>query len=221
MRLTAAATSMVLGIQADSAGCHAATAHVTQEYRQEIERVANIPEIHTTTAGWTLSSTEAGYLTEIAHGVTISFMCRQKGCLFFGKNDQWIKHVESEHFRCPQCGERYRPWSFGKGEFPAQKVLHVVDPVTQVDCIIPCTWPGSDEDKWLNNMVEIRARDIQTDGDLRAFMERSAVNLSELLTKVGTPLHFMRLEWNPEIESAPHTSRRASGHTSRTKECGA
>ena len=199
LRLNAAATAIAASSQENEL-VHAASLHVAEVYMKEIEQVANHPESQTSAAGWSLSATEAGYLTEVADGVTISFMCRDKTCLYYGMNDQWIKRVDSEHFRCPQCGKFYQPWTQANGEVCAQKVLHIVDPVTSVATVIPCEWPGEREDKWLNTMVEMRAREIKTGEDLAKFMRQSAVDLSSLLTKVGTPLHFTRLDWSPGME---------------------
>ena len=109
---------------------------------QWIEHAANIPKSKATIAGWTLSSSEAGYLTEISRGVLIAFMCRQTTCGLFGMNDDWIKTVDSKHLRCPQCGHTYRPSSRVNGACSAQKVLHIVEPVSGVMMVIPCKSPG-------------------------------------------------------------------------------
>ena len=52
----------------------------------------------------TYKTSDAGCFAEIAKSVSVSIMCRHTKCLFYGKKDQWIKHVSSEHYRCPQCG---------------------------------------------------------------------------------------------------------------------
>ena len=186
MRLEAATKAFAASAW-ENALVHAASINVMQEYM-------------TSTAGWTPSSSEAGYLTEISQGVFISSMCRQPKCGLFGMDKYWINKVDSKHFRCPQCST--------SGACSAQKVLPIAVPVSRVTISIPC--------KWLNTIVEMKARDIQTGENLRNFMQNSAVDLSDLLTGVGTPLNFTRLIWNSEIEHVlspghfPETQRNIS-----------
>jgi hypothetical protein len=136
--------------------------------------------------------------------VTVSFLCRQPTCFFYGMNDQWIKHIESDRYRCPQCGVLYQPWTQKKGEYAAQKVLSFTDLESKKVFQIPCKWPQNEEDGWLNKQAEIHARDIKTEEDLDNFTRKSVVSLSDLLERVAVPVTFEKLEWNPAIEHMLH-----------------
>jgi len=197
LRLQVIATRMSLD---SNEHCRTAAGEITRVYLEELDSVAFDPESKTTSTGWTLKSEEAGYLTNITKTVTLSFMCRHTDCLFFGMNDQWIKNVNSEHFRCPQCGHNYMPWKAGLNLHPAQKVLTVTNPLSGHIWCFPCTWAETREANWLNMMAEVEARNIETGADLTALMNKSAVSLSDFLARVAVPTCFTKLEWKPEIE---------------------
>ena len=150
--------------------------------------------------GWTLNNTESGYLTCLASGVTISFLCRDPKCLFYGIYDQWIKHPKKEQFRCPRCAKLYQPGNQTNGEFPAQKVFSCRHPKTGRTMVIPCKWPDSEEDSWLYKQAELDARKVQTPTDLDDFLKKSFVELGDLLKRVAVPIDFKKLTWDTTIE---------------------
>ena len=148
-----------------------------------------------------LDTIKAERLAEIAKGVAVSIMCRHTECLFYGMEDQWIKHARTKHVRCPQCGRLYQPLTSRQHMIPAQGVVSVTDPAVGRAVCFPATWK-SGEDKLLVGMAETKAVNIQTDKDLNTFMNESAESLRTLLAKVvATPVCFVKMDWNSTIES--------------------
>jgi len=86
------------------------------------------------------------------------------------------------HFLCPMCAIQYQPWA-GKDCVEGKRVLTVFNPITLQPAYIVCQHPPSEDDRWLNNMVEVHARDIQTQEDVEAWMNRSALDLNALIQK--------------------------------------
>ena len=164
-RIKAFAVRIAISIAQGPPAFIAASKAVHEDYLRSVDRSARDCTIPGSADGWTLVNTDCAYLTNIATGVTISFMCRNPKCLFYGMNDQWVKHVTQEQFRCPRCAKLYEPWTQKNGEFPAQKVFGCPDPKTGLTMVIPCKWPDSHEDGWLNKEAEAYARDIQTPTD--------------------------------------------------------
>jgi len=68
-------------------------------------------------------------------------------------------HLHHYHFRCPMCAIQYQPWA-GKDCVEGKRVLTVLNPLTLEPAYIVCQHPPSEDDRWLNNMVEMQARDM-------------------------------------------------------------
>ena len=98
---------MIQGISCNSELSVKCSARITEKYFATLKRCA---ESATETSGDVI---EEGltYLTRICKGVTLSFLCTQKSCAFFGCNASWVKRKASYHFRCPACGVQYQPFS--------------------------------------------------------------------------------------------------------------
>ena len=65
-------------------------------------------------------------LSEIMNRMDDYYMCRRKACCFVGPNAHWIKSASGGQFRCPDCGEQYKPWVKLKGSdtfLPCNKIL--------------------------------------------------------------------------------------------------
>jgi len=58
-------------------------------------------------------------------GISLTFMCRMPNCMFYGLNDQWVPNRVKHQFKCPMCGEQYRPGSDEKGAVKAGFVLQL------------------------------------------------------------------------------------------------
>jgi hypothetical protein len=161
-----------------------------------------------TNDGWTLEGMETSYVNDISKAaVTVSLLCRNTRCLFYGLGDQWIKNIDSDDFRCPLCCQLYKPWTRGKHTFPAQKLLKLKGPKNGLTWCFPCRWPDCQEDGWLGEQAELCAREIQTGDDLEAFMRKSVIGLTDLLNKVAMPIGFKKFEWDPRMERKLHDAK--------------
>ena len=129
------------------------------------------------------------YLTAVMDSVFISYVCRHADCGFYGSNSDWNKWA----FRCPCCGRQCRPYAAKQGAsalFPFQKVLTVVDPITQRIFAVPTTWPDTASDSFLGNQAIVQARKMLSEGDADAesrFKSSANASLHDLLVKVGLP----------------------------------
>ena len=101
-----------------------------------------------------LTPEEAGWLTSFSDSITVSFVCRDASCLWFGRNDQWVIHRDQRHFRCSLCGKFYSPWTCSGGEVPFQKVIAMRSPVSAATMCFGAKWPGSEGDLWLLRQCE-------------------------------------------------------------------
>ena len=218
-RLQAAFMALAFGLSRNR-HCQIAYAVTLRNYLANVNGEAADPCFQSSIDGQTLPAKDVAYLTTLATGLTVSFVCRSPSCLFYGQNHQWIKKIDSEQFRCPQCGMLYQPWSQAKGQFPAQKVLSMTCPRSGLTRCWPCKWPESAEDGWLNKMAEIHARDISTGDDLNAFISRTTISLSDLLDRVAVPIGFKKMEWNPAIEHMLHDATFPKSQWAHLKENG-
>ena len=171
---------------------------IAKNYLRELELCVHDPTYTVTPAGHTLTGEEASYLTSIARGVTVSFMCRQKDCLFWGMNDAdtWIKDSGRYHFKCPLCGTFFQPGVWSEKVVEANFMFGMTDPVTGEMSSFPCVWPVSEETDWIYKQAELEARQIKTRADVDAWHNKSKVDLSELLKKQRVPASFERLPYS-------------------------
>ena len=136
-----------------------------------------------------------------SRGVTLSFVCRYLECLFFGQNDgmTWPQEIGHYRFRCPSCGKKAAPWTTISGQIEGLAfVLMIIDPLTEEVTHIPTTWPPSQEEQWLNNMIELTARDIQSDADVEAWRNKSALDIHNLIQRERIPKAFKAIPWKPK-----------------------
>jgi len=104
---------------------------INRDWVEQVERCAADPSFACTTDARTLSATEASFLTNIMSGVWWSYLCRRRGCHFFGCNnpETWIMSIFHYHFRCPMCAIQYQPWD-EKDCVEGKRVLTVFNPIT-------------------------------------------------------------------------------------------
>ena len=118
--------------------------------------------------------------------------------------ENWIKHFASYHFKCPCCGYQHQPWVEDDTVVKAARVLTLVNPITGQVHFIPCINPPSEDEKWINEQIEITARKIQSQADLKAWYDRSALDLNELLQREALPPTevFRDIPYNPANHDA-------------------
>lgn len=176
---------------------------INRMYQQELERAAADPSVATKMQCQRITATEASYLTEVYRGVSCSFICRYPDCLFFGQNDglTWPEQRDRYHFRCPSCAREASPWTCKKGQIAKLAyVLMMVDPHTTEIVHIPCEWPPSEEQNWLNRQIEATALNIKTMEDVVKWREGAKEDLSKLLNRQRVSEHFKQYPWKSENE---------------------
>jgi hypothetical protein len=156
MRLKAAATTMALAYAGGSAQYKVEVDKEQLEYLKEVERMVADPTIATKSH---VLQQELQYLTKLNDQLAICFCCRD--CLFFARNDQWIRHATRHEFRCPMCKVRYAPWKIGAAKAPFQKVIVITDPLTSSDVVIPALWPQTAEDNYFGGLMQAHLHEMQ------------------------------------------------------------
>ena len=146
---------------------------------------------------------EASWLTSVNENFSLSFCCRNRQCLYYGPNHEWILHFDRQHHRCPRCLDEYKPWSEAKGQVPFQKVVVINDLFgTQGGDphVFPAKWPGSEADSWLLSQAELYASKVVAPENMGEFYNKSIEGVHALCKRIGTPKHMVRFTWNPAIE---------------------
>ena len=105
---------------------------------------------------------EAQLLSAVVDQVDEFYVCRQRACLYIGRNTDWVTNVRDGgwHFLCPICGEQYKPWSMKPGYIQASKVLVIPGPkwsqyimrpkrMSSRHLLLPCEFDHEDsDDEW-------------------------------------------------------------------------
>jgi hypothetical protein len=162
-----------------------------------------------------MSAEETSYFTKVMEGIHLSYLCRKKNCMFFGGNnvETWIKLIKGYQFRCPFCGFKHSPWKTEPDDVEAKMVLTLTNPMTGQLMHIPTETSESQDEKWINNMIEATARDIQNDGDAQKWFNRAAGNVEQWLEREGACREWKQYPYDLSqhnafvLESAWDTSR--------------
>ena len=121
MRIKAMAASFLAGFNASSP-CYQQLCHdINQQWFNEVDKCAKDPSYACTVDSQTLSAQECSYLTNLGKGTSLSFLCRMPNCLYYSMNHEWVESLGSYHFKCPRCGEQFRPWTEYKGAAKAME----------------------------------------------------------------------------------------------------
>jgi hypothetical protein len=180
---------------------------VYQEYVEGTEESAKDVMYTPPSQGWTLTSAQAQHLTCFGENMFFAFVCRDKTCMHYGRNSEWVASKKSFHFKCPDCKRLFQPWTDkpmnGQPPLAFQFIVGLWCPLSQRQMLLPVVWPHTKEFGWLLSMAELHARDLQTDESLEQFLSKSSVKLSELLEREAIPMHFRQKKWkhgnNPDL----------------------
>jgi len=119
MRSKAVASAFMRGFE-KSNPLHQSVCHeITQQWLCEMQKAADEPSYACKVDSNSLNAEEASYLTDVGGGISLSFLCRMPGCLFFGLNSTWIKEAVVYHFKCPMCFQFFKPWAAYKAAVKA------------------------------------------------------------------------------------------------------
>ena len=203
MRTKAVASAFNMAYDRSTKQTQVATDLNCRKWMERVEACANDPSLSCSVDARTLTATEASYLTNVSEGIQMSFLCRAPTCMFFGMNDilTWIPEITPQgllsdyHFRCPRCGEFFQPSAETRGQVKAAFCITTTCPMTGDVCHIPATWPGTKDMAWVNNQIEITARNMKTEEDLDAWFNRTTCDLAKFLREQKIPLCFQRLPY--------------------------
>ena len=183
---------MLIGFTKTSQESQQLAAEISVEYLSGLDKFAADPTYVGTCGGHTLSNMEAQFLTMVTEGVSLSFLCRMPGCLFYGDNAMWVQRAGGKHqFKCPCCGEMFRPWADYKGSVVCQFVVQFFTD-TGRKVAIPATWPDNEDVSYFYKLMELHSRQVKTEADVQAWRNRTKIELSELLTRVSCEEQFDR-----------------------------
>jgi hypothetical protein len=195
-RIRCATMAFAASIAGESKEMLELRARFDKQHKQDCDDAAADPENAATVEGRFLGQTEVGYLTTVAKGITVSFGCRFRSCLWFGQNHEWPKQLGSEHFRCPCCGLLYQPTAEGRDRANFSFVLSMPDVETGEQIHVPAAWPDGEDHKWLMQSIEAYAIAPSTAAELEAYdMKTLKVELHDLLDRVKVPSHFEEKPW--------------------------
>jgi predicted RNA-binding Zn-ribbon protein involved in translation (DUF1610 family) len=66
---------------------------------------------------------------KVLPGVDEYYICRQKSCSMVCLSTHWVNNYPSGQYRCPACGEMYRPWNSRPSQWKTNKVYIAYDEV--------------------------------------------------------------------------------------------
>lgn len=209
LRMKATAVAICAAFDKDNKFAQEAKATVVKEWLDEVEKCADDPSYAATTDAKRMLAWECSYFTKICDGVFFSYLCRKGGCGFFGPNNEetWMKHLVRWWFRCPLCGFQHQPSATREGDVPATRILSLLDFESGEMRHIPTSNPPSEDEGWLNKMIEIQALQIESQEDLDLWHRGAAVDYKKLLEKECLDEVFQKIEYNPNKHTAVVDSR--------------
>jgi hypothetical protein len=163
------------------------------EWREELIKAAENPEYQSSVDGRILCARDVSYLTSIAEGIELCFVCRSPKCMYFGMNSSWLQFGQKYKFRCPCCYDEYSPVSTAKGQVGFSFVLSMTDFETGKRVQIPALWPESRDMGWLNKQIEAYAMQITDEVSLASYKSRGSVELHTLLEREAIPKDFIKM----------------------------
>jgi hypothetical protein len=196
LRLKAMSMAMCLQFFEGSEAKQTAYVAVHQEYMEKIDEVCK----ENGKPSSQIQIAEADYLTSVAKGIQISYLCRKKDCRFYGMNDQWIQHESKYHFRCPMCGMQYYPWKQAEKWYAFQRVVTISHPRTGEQWIVPALWPASAEDDYLQKLMVVTASNIESQEDLDNFLAGKVQSLETMLANIGVPAAFKKFFLTEDVK---------------------
>ena len=69
------------------------------------------------------------FVDKVLPGLDEYYICRQKICSMVCLSTHWVHNNPNGQFRCPACGEQYRPWKEQPGYWKTNKVFVTYDDV--------------------------------------------------------------------------------------------
>jgi hypothetical protein len=127
MEISKAITAGIKKLRADQ---QAKVKEQMQLWVKEWEQKAENPEYITKLDCKLTTSTHLmDFVDQILPGMDEYYMCRQRHCSMVCQAINWVNNHPNYQFRCPACGEQYRPWMSKPGYWPTNKVIFAYDEV--------------------------------------------------------------------------------------------
>ena len=76
--------------------------------------------------------------------------------MFFGLNTEWVPNANDSRFRCPSCGQQYRPGKTSSNYIDAQHVWILQSPGAPAYYML-AVWPETAEENWISQQMESEA----------------------------------------------------------------
>ena len=170
-----------------------ARASVQATWLENTQRQAEDPTFAPSVDGQVLTAQDCSYLTSMADGIELCFVCRNGDCSFFGMNSTWMQFGQQYKFRCPCCFDPYSTTSTTKGQVEYSYVLSVTDFETGDKVLLPALWPESKDQKWLNGQIEAYSLRLMDEVGLAAYKNRGPAELHTLLAQEAIPTSFVKM----------------------------
>ena len=171
--------------------------HCAMEYVAKIDEVCNRLMLPSAL----IQQEESSFLTSLAEGIGVMYLCRVKSCGYYGMDDQWIQSQFRYSFWCPHCGVKCDPWKQNARLLQFQQVISVSHPFTGERWVIPAVIPAGPASAWdfdlLEGMLVAATSNLQTgrqpasEDNLDAYYSLGNLQaLDTLLSNVGQPADF-------------------------------
>ena len=122
-----------------------------------------------------VSDFEAQFMSEVVKGMDEYFFCRHKSCMFVCRNTDWMHNAEHHpplkddpvYYRCPRCGQQYRPWKQQTNYCKANKMyvleqqaaMYIEEFAVEKGSVLvyPIVWPDTVTTNMVNEFKQISA----------------------------------------------------------------
>jgi hypothetical protein len=92
------------------------------------------------------------FVDQVLPGMDEYYMCRFKTCAMVCLAVNWVHNRPGGQYRCPSCGEQYRPWMEKPGYYKTNKVIFTYEHKNQQK---PVLVPGSSDEAVSKKMVNV------------------------------------------------------------------
>jgi hypothetical protein len=158
------------------------------------------------------------FVDKVLPGLDEYYICRQKHCSLVCLSTHWVHNKPSGHYRCPACGEQYRPWTERLGYWKTNKVFVSYDEVglqegraelaagssdglahKNLVMIFPVMWPDTATQVMIDR---IKAIFLDIDKDVIALPPKDRLGyVLENLPAIPPPKFFQQYEFLPETKA--------------------
>jgi hypothetical protein len=161
----------------------------------------------------TTSTHTVGFVEKVLIGLGDYFICRQKHCSMVCLSTHWVHNKPNGNYRCPACGEQYRPWKEQPGYWRANKVFVYYDAgraelaagssdgLADNDqvMIFPVIWP----DEAVQEIIDrFKAILLDINNDVIALPPQDRLGyVMENLPDTPRPCFFQQYEFLPETKA--------------------